>query len=88
MPAAKPAKPRATVSRLNSADRSADDLELVGDALLVLVDDAVELLPVGTVPLVPVALPHLSSVTDNVTLLDSVRSAHCKITLGKATWPA
>ena len=78
MLAAKPAKPRATVSRPNSADRSADDLvELVGDAL---VDDAVELAgpPVGTVPLVPVALPHLSSVTDNVTSLDSVRSAHCR----------
>lgn len=80
MHAAKTAKPRATVSRPNSADRSADDLELVGDALLVpvLVDVAVELTgpPVGTVPLVPVALPHLSSVTDNVTSLDSVRSAH------------
>ena len=83
MPAAKLANPRATVSRLNSADRSADELDFVGDAL-VLVDDAVELAepPVGTVPLVPVALPHLSSVVDKVTSLDNVRSAHCRNYVG------
>lgn len=77
MPVAKPANPSAIASKPNSADRSADDLELVG-VVPELVDDAVELagVPVGTLLLEPVALPHLSAVTSSVTVSDSVRSAH------------
>jgi hypothetical protein len=77
MPVAKPANPSAMASKPNSADRSADEWELVG-VVPELVDDAVELaeVPVGTVPLVPVALPHLSAVASSVTVSDSVRSAH------------